>query len=142
MEHFGIRFSRGVSWIFENVVINKHTTRTYLCLIPKKKKVTKVGEFLLISLVSSLYKIIPKVLVERLKEFLPFIINDCEATFVQERQILDAILVTWETVEEWKNRKKGFWLKLDLEKSFEVVTNHHELWLTHFKEKSDWKTKN
>lgn len=61
---------------FENVIVNKCTNETYVCLIPKKKPANKVGEFRPISLVTSLYKIIAKVLAGRLKKVLHLIIDD------------------------------------------------------------------
>lgn len=42
--------------------------------------------------------------------------------FVEGRQILDAILVASGTVGHWKKeRKKGFFLKLDFEKAYDKV---------------------
>lgn len=43
----------------------------------------KIGEYRPISLVTSLYRIISKVLVERLKKVLPSIIHDAQATFME-----------------------------------------------------------
>ncbi|MDV3193946.1 MAG: reverse transcriptase domain-containing protein [Sweet potato little leaf phytoplasma] len=87
---------------FENDIVNKRTNETYICLIPKKKNASKVRDFRSISLVASLYKIIAKVLADRLKDILPSTISDCQATFIQGRQILDAILTAAETIEDWK----------------------------------------
>lgn len=50
---------------FKNEIINLCTYETYICLIPKKLQANKVNEFRPISLVSSLYKLIAKLLVER-----------------------------------------------------------------------------
>lgn len=78
----------------------------------------KVNEFKPISLVTSLYKIVAKVLAERLKKVLLSIIADAQVTFVEGRQILDAMLVAAETVGDWNSsNRKGYLIKLDYENS-------------------------
>lgn len=47
---------------FEKGVVNKITNATFICLIPKKKETIKIGEFRPTCLVTSLYKIMKKVL--------------------------------------------------------------------------------
>lgn len=89
---------------FQNGVINNRTNETYICLIPMKLRANKVSEFRPISLISSLYKLIAKVLVERLKKVLPHIISDAQTTFVEGRQILGAILIASEVVGEWSTK--------------------------------------
>ena len=80
-----------------------------------------VSDFRPISLITSLYKIISKVLATRLKKVLS-IINDTQMAFVEERQILDAILIALEAIDEWSSKgRKGVLLKLDLEKAYDKV---------------------
>lgn len=78
-----------------------------------------VSDIKLISLVSSLYKIIAKVLAKRLKKVLPSIIHDSQAGFVEDRQILDTILVAYEVVGDRRARKWN--AKLDLQKAYNKV---------------------
>lgn len=52
---------------FERGVVKKITNVTSICLIPEKKESLKIGDFRPISLVTSLYKIIAKVLSLRFK---------------------------------------------------------------------------
>ena len=65
-------FDGSVFGIFESeiMIINRITNVTYTCLIPKKSNSLKMGDFRPVSLVTSLYKIIGKVLSFRLKEVL------------------------------------------------------------------------
>lgn len=106
---------------FRNVVIDRSTNKTYIYLIPKKTKAMKVGEDIPINLVTSLYKIISKVLAERLKKVLP-IIHDAQSSFIEGRQIIDVILLASKTMGGWEARKKsGFILKLDYEKAYDKV---------------------
>lgn len=58
---------------------------TSLVLIPKLEKVRDIGDYRPISLVSSLYKIISKVLACRLKDVMGGVIFATQSTFIQER---------------------------------------------------------
>lgn len=79
-------------------------------------------DYIPISLITSPYKFIDKVLAERLKRVLFSTISDCQVAFVQGRPILDAILVATEAVEDYRSRKKkDFLFKLDLEKAYDMV---------------------
>lgn len=71
-------------------IVNGIVNKTYICLIRKKKDCSGIGDFTPISLVSSIYKIIAKALIARLKGVLEDCISDCQFAFVGERQILDA----------------------------------------------------
>ena len=71
---------------------------------------------------TSLYKIISKVLATKLKKVLPTIINDSQMAFVVGRKILDAILIASEAIDEWSLKgRKGVLLKLDLDKACDKV---------------------
>jgi len=94
-------------------VINGVTNETFICLIPKMCNSSKVTDYRPISLVKSLYKVISKVLASRLREVLSQTISQSQGAFVKQRQILDAVLVANEVVEEArKKKKKGLVLKL------------------------------
>lgn len=82
----------------QNALIIKNTNETYICLIPNKAKALKMGEFRPINLISSLYKIISKVLAKRSKKVLLLIIHDAQPPLIKGRQILDAILIASEPV--------------------------------------------
>ena len=103
-------------------IIHGVTNETYICLIPKKGISSKVKDFRPISLVTSLYKIIAKVLSSRLKEVLPETIGESQGAFVAGRQILDTVLVANEVVEDYrKGGRSGVVFKIDFEKAYDFV---------------------
>ncbi|XP_073059743.1 uncharacterized protein [Primulina eburnea] len=91
----------------------------YICLIPKKQDATKSKDFRPISLTTSLYKILAKVLENRLKNILGKTIAENQSAFIKGRQILDCCLIANEIVEDHRrNKKRGWVFKVDLEKDF------------------------
>lgn len=107
---------------FEGGVINGITNETYICLIPKKQHATKVKDFRPISLITSLYKILAKVLSQRPKKVIPTTIAENQCAFIEGRQILDCCLIANEMVEEIRHKKKKGWVfKIDLEKAYDHV---------------------
>ncbi|KAH9734302.1 reverse transcriptase domain-containing protein [Citrus sinensis] len=91
-------------------------------IISSVKAPSKLSEFRRISLVTSLYKIISKVLSLGLKEVLGEAISYSQGAFVRDRQILDAVLVANEGLEEYRKCKRpGFIFKIDFEKAYDHI---------------------
>ena len=66
---------------------------TFLVLIPKKQNVEDFKDLRPTSLMGGLYKILTKVLANRIKRVMNKVISQSHTTFVEGRQILDVVLI-------------------------------------------------
>ncbi|GJY39956.1 reverse transcriptase domain, reverse transcriptase zinc-binding domain protein [Tanacetum coccineum] len=81
-----------------------------------------LGDFRPISLIGSYYKIIPKLLAERVKKINGDVIGEPHNAFIKGRYILDGVLITNETMEYLKKKKrKGLIFKVDFEKAHDSI---------------------
>lgn len=98
---------------------------TFITLIPKKKQPSCVADYHRISFCNILYKLISKVIANRLSLILPHVIFDFQSAFVPERQITDNILVAYEIFYFLRRKTKGkhgyMSFKLDMSKAYERV---------------------
>jgi hypothetical protein len=105
--------------------ILKAINHTHITLIPKVQNPEEVVEFRPISLCNVIYKLISKVLANRLKILLPSIVSESQSAFIPGRLITDNILVAFETLHHMQHQKTGktgsMALKLDMSKAYDRV---------------------
>nr|GFA63233.1 RNA-directed DNA polymerase, eukaryota [Tanacetum cinerariifolium] len=102
--------------------IPKGCNSSFIALIPKIPDAKMVKDFRPISLIGSLYKIIAKILANRLVTVLGDVINEIQSAFVADRQILDGPLILNEVLQWCKLKKKqSFIFKIDFEKAYDSV---------------------
>ena len=87
--------------------------------------VEDLKDFRPISLIGSIYKLLAKVLANRLKLVVGKVVSNAQNSFVEGRHILDASLIANEIIDFWhKSKKEGVICKLDIEKAYDSINWH------------------
>lgn len=107
---------------FETGVLPNGLNDTLISLIPKVTHPESVTQFRPISLCNVSYKIITKVMVNRMKPVLEKLVSHEQSSFVPGRQIVDNIVVYQEVLHSFRTtttQKKYMIIKVDLEKAYD-----------------------
>ena len=104
--------------------IGGSTNSAFLALMPKEKGANSFDRYRPISLCNIGYKIITKIMANRLKHILPYLIPENQGGFVKGRKIWDNIILVQEAIHSsQKNGEKGMAVKLDLANAFDRVSH-------------------
>ena len=96
---------------------------TFITLIPKNQKGETFEGFKPISCCNLMYKIIDKIIAQRLKPIISQFITEEQFGFLFNRQIHDAVSLAQEDLHSIKKEKQStFALKIDLSKSYDRVS--------------------
>jgi len=91
-------------------------------LIPKVNSPQRLNDFRPISLIGCLYKVLAKVLANRLRQVVGSVVFESQSAFIKGKQILDGILIANEVVDEAKRLNKELLVfKVDFEKTYDSV---------------------
>lgn len=93
-----------VLWALNSGIVPDSLNTTFISLIPKIKNPKKALDFRPISLCNVIYKLIVKVVANRLKKFLAKSIPDSQSAFLSGRLITNNILVAFETIHYHKRK--------------------------------------
>ena len=121
----GLRIVQAVQRFFLTSVMPDGWNHTQLSLIPKVPNTAEMKDMRPISLCSVQYKIISRILCDRLKQVLLDIVSDTQGAFVAGRLITDNIIVAHEMVHGLRTNKKvgetSMAIKNDMSKAYDRV---------------------
>ena len=110
---------------FHSGIMLRVVNHTIITLIPKIESPIQVKQFRPKSLCNVFYKIISKILANRLKNVLDNCIHKNQAAFAPGRQILDNVILSHKYMHYLKNKRQGsrgfMVLKLDMSKAYDRV---------------------
>ncbi|GJR58434.1 RNA-directed DNA polymerase, eukaryota, reverse transcriptase zinc-binding domain protein, partial [Tanacetum coccineum] len=111
-----------VKLFFHHGFLPKGSNSSFIALILKTPDANMVKDFRPISLIGSFYKIIAKILENRLVVVLGDIVNEVQSAFVADRQILDGPFILNELFQCCKSKKnQSMIFNVDFEKAFYSV---------------------
>uniref|UniRef100_A0A803PIJ1 Reverse transcriptase domain-containing protein n=1 Tax=Cannabis sativa TaxID=3483 RepID=A0A803PIJ1_CANSA len=113
-----------VQEFFRSATLDHHLNFNYICLIPKVSNAERVELFRPISLCNFVYKLISRILSQRLKGIMDRVISPFQAPFIPGRWIADATLLGQEVVNSVRKKKSSGGLmaiKMDMHKAYDRI---------------------
>lgn len=114
----------GIQWLDTGSFLDKLNNMNVV-LIPKCEQPQSVRDLRPISLCNLVYKIISKVLCNRLKRVLPSLIDESQLAFQSGRSIQDNAIIAFESLHGIKNKRWGkvgeVAVKIDISKAYDRV---------------------
>lgn len=119
-------FHACVSWL-SNISFLDGLNSTNITLIPKVDNPSTMKDLrpIALALCNVIYKILSKVLCNRLKSILPDLIDKTQSAFVKGRNIQDNVIIAFEALHSMKRKTRGNFgemaLKIDISKAYDRV---------------------
>ncbi|GJX13900.1 RNA-directed DNA polymerase, eukaryota [Tanacetum coccineum] len=121
-EIVGPDLCEAVEHFFENGTFSKGCNSSFIALIPKVVDAKFVNDFRPISLIGSVYKVVSKIMANRLAFVISGIVSDTQSAFLAGRQILDGPFILNEILHWCKKKyKKAMFFKVDFAKAYDSV---------------------
>lgn len=110
--------------VFIEGKVPEYLNTTLIVLIPKIQGPENIGYYKPISLYNTIYKIISKVIVARIRLHLEFLVSPYQTTFVSSRRGFDNVIIVQELIHSISRAKghKGYIaIKINLEKAYNKI---------------------
>lgn len=106
--------------IFTHSSVLVYLNETLITLIPKCQSPELISYYRPISLCNSIYKVVSKIIVGRIRALLSNLISPMQAAFILERRGLDNVLIAQDLIYalDMKKGTKGY-MAVDLEKAYD-----------------------
>uniref|UniRef100_A0A803NWW7 Reverse transcriptase n=1 Tax=Cannabis sativa TaxID=3483 RepID=A0A803NWW7_CANSA len=118
----GSNVYKAVQEVFATGEVHPKLNYTFICLIPKVNNPRRMEQFRPISLCNFPYKIITKILVNRMRPYMEDLISPFQSAFIPGRWIAESSILTQELVQTIR-RKRGMGglmaIKLDMHNAYD-----------------------
>ena len=123
-DYVGSDVIAAIEEFFRNGRLLRDLNTTTIVLIPKSDTATTLGEFRPISCCNLVYKIITKIIANRMKPILQKSISNNQATFLKDRSLGENVLLASELVRNYRSSScpKSCMLKVDIRKAFDTLS--------------------
>ena len=113
-----------VEKVFIEKTVPEYLNNTHIVLTPKIQGPETIGNYKPISLCNSVYKIITKILVARIRPHLDKLVSPYQTAFVPGKRGVDNAIIVQElihTIGRTKGSKGTMAIKIDLEKAYDRI---------------------
>ena len=108
---------------YVNGIFPRGCNASFIALIAKVADPQILKKYKPISLIGCIYKIVAKILANRLKKIMPLIIDERQYGFIEGRHMLHSMLIANEVIEEARRSQKPcIVFKVDYEKAYDSVS--------------------
>ena len=115
-------YLQAINFAYETGKLHTSARRGVIVLIPKKKRDQRqLKSWHPLTMLLMCYKILAKVLANRIKEAYPELIHETQTGFLQSRQITTNIRTAIDIAIEGNSKIKGYLLNLDFHKCFDKI---------------------
>lgn len=113
-----------VQQFFSSSFLPAATNSTILTLVPKFHGASKISEYRPIAFLNTVYKVISRLLVARLKPILQHLILPCQTAFVKDRLLVENTVLASELIHGYHKNKgsKKITIKVDIAKAFDTIS--------------------
>ncbi|XP_038972451.1 uncharacterized protein LOC120104769 [Phoenix dactylifera] len=113
-----------IQCFFTQAAMPEDWKATFITLIPKRQNAAEPCHFRLISLCTTLYKVVARIMVGRMKPLLPGLISQEQGAFVAGRNISHNVMLAQKMM--WDLRQASKWhslmaVKLDMERAYDRI---------------------
>ncbi|KAG7564158.1 Reverse transcriptase zinc-binding domain [Arabidopsis suecica] len=122
-DKIGGEFTIAIQSFFQTGFLPKGVNSTILALIPKKTEAREMKDYRPISCCNVIYKVISKLIANRLKTVLPKFISGNQSAFVKDRLLIENLLLATELVKDYHKYSisSRCAIKIDISKAFDSV---------------------
>lgn len=112
-----------MTMIFDRPCMRKPLNCTIITLIPKVENPTRANQFRPIACCNTLYKLVSKILMLRLKNVIGHIVDPAQAGFIPGRRLIENVLLATELVKGYGrgHMTPRCMIKIDLKKAFNSI---------------------